>query len=171
MDILHLVDRLESLLNKSWRIPFTANLIIDEDAFLDVIDQMRISIPEEVRQAERIRRERDRIVAQAQEEAERIVVLAREQAVRLTDEHETTQAAGVRAGTVVERARHEAEAIKVEADRYVIEVLSGLESQLNALLSTVRNGIVAVQARQTALGDHSSQEQPDNPGADDVGQG
>jgi len=58
MDILHLVDRLEMLVNKGWRLPFTSNVVIQEDAFLDVIDQMRISIPEEVKHAKRVSADR-----------------------------------------------------------------------------------------------------------------
>ncbi|HIC93608.1 MAG TPA: ATPase, partial [Anaerolineae bacterium] len=63
IDILYLVDRLESLLNEGWRVPFTSNLIINEDKFLDIIDHMRTSIPEEVKRAQRIERERERIIA------------------------------------------------------------------------------------------------------------
>ena len=67
MDILHLIDRLEMLITeKSFRIPFTSNVIIQEDEFLDIIDQMRVSIPEEVKLAKRTEAERDRLLLQAQ---------------------------------------------------------------------------------------------------------
>ena len=68
MDILHLIDRLEVLITeKGFRIPFTANVTIQEDEFLDIIDQMRVSIPEEVKLAKRTEAERDRLLLQAQE--------------------------------------------------------------------------------------------------------
>jgi vacuolar-type H+-ATPase subunit H len=146
IDILHLVDRLETLLNKSWRLPFTSNVVIQEDAFLDIIDQMRISIPEEVKQARRISAERERLLEQAQEEADRIVTLAKEQAGGLANNHEVVKAAQARADEIVARAQHSAEAIKAEADTYVMEVLSNLEEQLMLLLTTVRNGIRQVQS-------------------------
>ena len=146
MDILHLVDRLETLLNKSWRLPFTSNVVIQEDAFLDIIDQMRISIPEEVKQARRISAERERLLEQAQEEADRIVTLAKEQAGGLANDHEVVKVAQARADEIVARAQHSAEAIKAEADTYVMEVLSNLEEQLMLLLTTVRNGIRQVQS-------------------------
>ena len=69
MDILHLVDRLEELFNERRSIPFTHNVIVDEDRMLDIIDQMRISIPEEIKKAQQLLAQRDRILAQAQEEA------------------------------------------------------------------------------------------------------
>lgn len=148
IDILHLVDRLEALLNNGWRIPLTSNVIIDEDDYLDLIDQMRISIPEEIKQSKRIQQERDRVIAQAQEEAERTVALARDQASGLLNEHEVLQAAEVRGETIIERARREAEEIRLDADQYVIDVLSQLEEQLNSLLITVRNGLSTLQQRQ-----------------------
>ncbi len=149
IDILHLVDRLETLINKSWRLPFTSNVVIQEDAFLDIIDQMRISIPEEVKQARRVSAERERLLEQAQEEADRIVALAQEQAGSLADDHEIVKAAQVRADEIIAQAHHSAEAIKADADAYVMEVLSSLEEQLMMLLTTVRNGIRQVQSSAT----------------------
>src|SRR3989304_6209914 len=77
MDILHLVDRLEELFNQARPIPLTHNVIVDEDRFLEIIDQMRISIPEEVKKSQQVIAQRDRLMAQAQEEANRTVGLAK----------------------------------------------------------------------------------------------
>lgn len=146
IDILHLVDRLETLLNESWRLPFTSNVVIQEDAFLDIIDQMRISIPEEVKHAKRISAERERLLEQAQEEADRIVGLAQEQVGSLADEHEIVKSAQAQADEIIVHAHRSAESIRAEADGYVMEVLSGLEEQLMRQLTTVRNGIREVQS-------------------------
>jgi cell division septum initiation protein DivIVA len=147
-DIYHLIDRLERLLNESWRMPLSAYLVINEDDFLDVIDQMRTTVPQEVKEGEKIQRERDRIVAQAEEEASRIVQLAQEDAARLIEEHALIQAAEQRANTIIERAQREAEVLKRDADEYAREVLVSLDDQLDTLdsqiailLTTVRNGL------------------------------
>ena len=66
MDILHLVDRLEELFNQSRPIPLTRSVIVDEDRFLEIIDQMRISIPEEVKKAQSLEVQKDRILAHAE---------------------------------------------------------------------------------------------------------
>ena len=71
MDILHLVDRLEEIFNSGRPIPFTHNLVVDEDRVLDLIDQMRVSIPDEVKKAQKTLADRDKILAQSKEEAER----------------------------------------------------------------------------------------------------
>ena len=75
MDILHLIDRLEELFNESRPIWLTHNVIVDEDRMLDLIDQMRVAIPDEVKKAQQVLSQRDRLMAQAQEEANRTKVI------------------------------------------------------------------------------------------------
>ena len=81
MDILHLVDRLEDLIDEGRHIPLSKYTMIDEERALEIIDQMRISIPEEIEKSSRIIQQRDRVMAQANEEASRLVDLARERGV------------------------------------------------------------------------------------------
>lgn len=145
MDILYLIDELESRLMAGRRIPLTSNVLVDEEEFFDIINEMRSRVPEEVRQAKRTERERERIIAQAHEEAERIVALSKERAKVVLAQEEIVRGAEARSETIVERAEHEANRIKTEADDYVIAVLSQLESQLGGLLTTVQNGIRVVQ--------------------------
>ena len=71
MDILHLFDRMEELINTGKAVPLTRNVMVDENAFMDIIDQMRISIPEEIKKSPADNAQKDRILAQAQEEANR----------------------------------------------------------------------------------------------------
>ena len=83
MDILHLVDRLEELFNESKPIWFTHSVVVDEDRMLDLIDQMRITIPDEIKKAQQLLAQRDRVLAQAQEEANRTIALAREKSEKI----------------------------------------------------------------------------------------
>jgi cell division septum initiation protein DivIVA len=145
MDILYLIDELESRLTEGRRIPLTSNVIVDEEECFDIINEMRSRIPEEVKQAKRTERERERIIAQAHEEAERLVALAKERAKEVLGEDEIVKGAEARAQTIIERAQHEADKVKTDADDYVIAVLTHLESQLGSLLTTVQNGIRVVQ--------------------------
>ncbi|PKN90113.1 MAG: ATPase, partial [Chloroflexi bacterium HGW-Chloroflexi-7] len=101
MDILHLVDRLEELFNESKPIWFTHSVVVDEDRMLDLIDQMRITIPDEIKKAQQLLAQRDRVLAQAQEEANRTIALAREKSEKLVDKDPTTLAAQVRAEQIV----------------------------------------------------------------------
>ena len=150
MDILHLVDRLEDLFNDSRPIlPWiTHSVLVDEDRMLDLIDQMRVSIPEEVKKAQQILVQRDRILAQAQEESNRVLALAREKSEQMVERDGITQAAQARADQIVAQARAESEATHRDADEYVLETLTKMELELDRLLSQVRNGIQTVKTEK-----------------------
>lgn len=141
MDILHLVDRLEELFNESRSIWLTRNVIVDEDRMIDIIDQMRVSIPDEIKKAQQLLSQRDRIIAQAQEEAHRIVEIAKEKAEELVSRENITQNAQARYDQVIAQARVEADGIRKDADDYALGVLSKLEKELQASMITVQNGI------------------------------
>jgi hypothetical protein len=151
MDILHLVDRLEELFNESRSIPFTHSVVVDEDRMLDIIDQMRVSIPDEIKKAQQLLAQRDRILAQSQEEANRTLALAREKSDQLVERDQIVQAAQARADQIIEQSRVEGENTKREADQYVLETLTSIEMELDRTLSQVRNGIRTLQTdRQPA---------------------
>ena len=148
MDILHLVDRLEELLNQSRPLPFTHNVIVDEDRMLDLIDQMRIAVPDEVKKAQQMTSQRDRIMAQAQEESNRTVAIAREKSEQLVERDAIVQAAQARAEQIKAQALNDAENTRREADNYVLETLTHLEMELDRFLTQVRNGIRLLQSEK-----------------------
>jgi cell division septum initiation protein DivIVA len=144
MDILHLVDRLEELFNESKPIWFTHSVIVDEDRMLDLIDQMRVTIPEEIKKSQQLLAQRDRILAQAQEEANRTVALAREKGDKLVENDPITQAAQARADQVIAQARNECDRTKKEADDYILVTLNNLKNELDKIMVQVQNGIQAL---------------------------
>jgi hypothetical protein len=152
MDILHLVDRLEELFfNESRSIWLTHSVIVNEDRILDIIDQMRVSIPEEIKKAQQILAQRDRILAQAQEEATRTLALAREKSDQLVERDGIVDAARIRAEQILDQSRLEGEKTKREADEYVLQTPAQLEAEMERSLAQVRNGIRTLQSeKQTA---------------------
>ena len=151
MDILHLVDRLEELFNESRPIPLTRSVIVDEDRFLELIDQMRISIPEEVKKAQSLESQKDRIIAQAQEEASRTITLAQQKGDDLLTRDTIVMAGQTRAEQIIEQARNDASVMRGDADQYVVDALESLESELTRLLNQARNGIAKLRADQHAM--------------------
>ena len=145
MDILHLIDRLEELFNESRPVPFTHNVIVDEDRMLDLIDQMRVAIPEEVKKAQQVQTQRDRILAQPQEEANRTLSLAREKSDQLIERDAIVQSSQARAEQIVAQIETDAEMTRREADQYVVDTLRALEMELERYMAQVRNGIRALQ--------------------------
>jgi hypothetical protein len=148
MDILQLIDRLEELFNESKSIPLTRNVMVDEDRMLDIIDQMRIAIPEEVKKAQQLLGQRDRVLAQAQEEANRTLELARQKADQLTSKEMVMQEAQRRAELILSQARSDADTVRDDADDYVAKSLAQLQSELERISNQVANGIRVVQDEQ-----------------------
>ena len=148
MDILQLIDRLEELFNESKSIPLTRNVMVDEDRMLDIIDQMRIAIPEEVKKAQQLLGQRDRVLAQAQEEANRTLELARQKADQLASREMVVQEAQRRAEQIVAQARSDAENTRSDADDYVMRSLTQLQAELERISNQVANGIRVVQDEQ-----------------------
>jgi hypothetical protein len=149
MDILQLIDRLEELFNESKNFPFTKNVMVDEDRMLDIIDQMRIAIPEEVKKAQQLLGQRDRVLAQAQEEANRTLELARQKADQMVTKEIVAVEGQRRSDLLLTQARSEAENIRADADDYVMDSLTQLQTELERILNQVRNGINTLQEEQT----------------------
>jgi F0F1-type ATP synthase membrane subunit b/b' len=148
MDILHLIDRLEEILNESRPLPFTHNVIVDEDKILDLIDQMRLAIPDEVKKAQQVYAQRDRVLAQAQEEANRRLELAREKSDQLVERDAIVQTAKARADEIIAQAHGEIQTIRQDADNYVLETLTRLEMEMDRALTQIRNGIKLIQQKE-----------------------
>jgi hypothetical protein len=135
------VDRLEALLNAGWRIPFTSKAVIDERRCLDIIDQMRVAIPEEIAQAKRVFQDRDRIIDQAKAEAERIVDQGREQANFIMQDRGLLKAAEEKSQAIIEEARVKARETQAGADDYALDKLLTMEGELHKIMAQVRHGI------------------------------
>jgi hypothetical protein len=144
-DIIYLVERLEQVLAQGWRVPFTTNAVIDEDAFIDIVEQMHIAIPVEIRQAQQIVQQKERILAQAREEAEGILEQAREEAAHRVEQTDIVARARVRGDELVEEARGDASDIRTGADEYATEVLGRIKAELTAYLRQVENGLQRLQ--------------------------
>lgn len=149
MDILQLIDRLEELFNESKSIPLTRNVMVDEDRMLDIIDQMRIAIPEEVKKAQQLLGQRDRVLAQAQEEANRTIEIARQKADQMVAKDMIMLEAQRRAEQILVQARTDAEGVRADADDYVMDSLSQLQAELERISNQVNNGIRTVKDEQS----------------------
>ena len=121
---------------------------------IDLIDQMRISIPEEIKRSQQILAQRDRILAQAKDEHDRMIEIANEKREQLISSHEISIEAQNRAKQIISQAQTEAEVIKQEADKYALESLKKLEIEMERSMAQVRNGIKAL--------DYTNSEDSDN---------
>ena len=166
LDIIFLVERLESLIANGKNLPMTKNAIIDRDAALNLIDELRVAVPEEVRAAKRINQEGSRIIEKAQEEAERIVVRAQEQAAYLIGERGLTEAAEDESRRIVAEAEDQAADVRQGADEYAASVLSSLEAEVTHVLGGITRGLQMLDERRAAY--LEAQEPAPIDGEDDV---
>lgn len=123
-------------------------MIIDQAEALEWIDQLRVTIPEEVKSARRVNSEADRLLEQAREEAERILARAQEQATYLIEERELTRQAEELGQEIVRQAQTEADQTRRGADDYAAEVLVNLEREVMKTLKTIKGGLDLLDARR-----------------------
>jgi len=128
-------------LNAGWRIPFTRKAVIDERHCLDLIDRMRIAIPQEIAQAKRVLQDREEILAQARLEAERIVDQGHEQANFIIQEKGLLKAVEEKSQAIMEEARARARETQAGADDYALDALTMLEGELDKIMAQVQHGI------------------------------
>jgi hypothetical protein len=173
LDIMFLLERLESQIATGTGVPRTRKVLVDKDAILDLIDQLRVAVPEEVHAAKRINAEGERIIEKATEEAARIAARAQEQAAYLIGERGLTEVAEAEGRRIIEEAQASADGVRLGADEYAAEILEGLESEVRKALAGIEKGIGVLDMRRAALRGEDELLPPGDKrvGADDDGDG
>ena len=132
MDVLVLIDKLDDLVHNARPVPLTDQVRVDREEIYDLLDQMRATIPEEIKQARWIVKERQEMLEEAKRESERVVREAREQQARLVSDEEVTKQAERAADEIVEDARAREREIRLGAEDYADEILNTLETENGA---------------------------------------
>lgn len=140
MDVLALLERLDSYLSECPRVPLTGKLLVDEEEVFTLIDDLRAALPQELEQARWILRERDRILQEARKESEEILRDAQGQIAALASESVIAKEARAQAEELMERARQVAREINLGAREYADEIMKKVEDMLVELLESVRQG-------------------------------
>jgi hypothetical protein len=140
MDVLVLIDKLDDLVHNSKPVPLTDQVRVDREEIYDILDQMRATIPEEIKQARWIVKERQEMLAEAKREAERIIKGARDQQARLVSDEEVMKQAERGAEEIIEDARTREREIRLEAEDYADQILNTLEVNLQKFLAAVQRG-------------------------------
>jgi vacuolar-type H+-ATPase subunit H len=147
MDVLVLIDKLDDIIHNARSVPLTDSVMIDREEMYDILDQMRSTIPEEIKQARWIVKERQEMLAEAKQEAERVLKEAQERADRLASETEVVRLAERNAEQVMEDARERERETRLGAEDYADEVLGNLEINLDKFIGAVRRGRERLQGR------------------------
>ena len=157
MDLIERIDELQVLIEEAKSVPLSSSAVISRDEFLELLAQLKEEVPDEVRQARWMTRDREELIARARKEAERIVSEAREQRDRLLSRTEIVQAAHREAERITDQARDRAARIRAEGEDYVDQKLAAFEILLNKTLTTVTRG------REQLRGDTATGAGPQTP--------
>ena len=152
MDVLVLIDKLDDLVHNAKPVPLTDQVRVDREEIYDLLDQMRATIPEEIKQARWIVKERQEMLAEAKRESERIIKEARDQQTRLVSQEEITKQAERAAEEIVEDANARAREIRLGAEDYADEILNTLEVNLQKFTAAVQRGRDRLAGRGAGTG-------------------
>lgn len=139
MEIFALLETLEETLEKSKTLPFVGKGIVDKDEFLDIIKEIRIKLPDELKQAKWVKEERARILVEAQKEADDIVKEAENRIISMIDEHEITRKAYEQKAQIIETANEMSREISKGTKDYADNLLEKIEVVLEDALKTIQN--------------------------------
>ncbi len=139
MEIFTLLETLEDILERSKTLPFTEKAVIDKEEFFEIIKEIRLKLPEELKQAKWVKEERERILEQANKEANDVVKEAENRIISMIDEHEITKKAYEQKAEIIEAANEMSREISNGTKEYSDNVLQGIEVALEDALKIIQN--------------------------------
>jgi hypothetical protein len=140
MDLIERIDELQVLVEEAKSVPLSTSAVINRDECLELLAQLKQEVPDEIRQARWMARDRDELLARARNEADRILAEAREQRDRLLSRTEIVHAAEREGERILDAARERAAKLRAEAEDYIDQKLAAFEILLNKTLATVSRG-------------------------------
>ena len=137
MEILSILETLEELIEKSMGVPLTGRCMVDREEVLEIIKEIRLKLPDDIKQATWIKEERQKILLEAQKEANNIVKDAESRIAALVDEHEITKKAYEQADEIVSNSQKTAKEIRLGTKEYADGILDKLEMILKDTLDVI----------------------------------
>jgi cell division septum initiation protein DivIVA len=140
VDLLRALNELEELIENSGKVPLTRKVMVNEDSILDLLDRIRTTIPEEIRQAKWIIQEREKVMSDSQKEAMRIMENAQKQVEKQAEDSEVARKAKVVAEEIIAKAEQTAQEMREGARIYADEILGALQDRLNKINQQIEQG-------------------------------
>jgi F0F1-type ATP synthase membrane subunit b/b' len=141
VELLYLLDQLEEMVGVSKRVPFSHRVMVEEDEFAELVEQLRLAIPSEVKQAQRVIRDRERIIAEAQQEASHIIENARSRAEYLVSNEGILNEAKQRSEEILRAAEERRKREKGEIDVYAMQQFNRIEQALREGLEVIDSAV------------------------------
>lgn len=151
MEIFTLLDTLEDILEKSKHVPFTEKGIVDKEEILEIIQEIRLKLPDELKQAKWIKEERGRILQEAEKEADDIVREAENRIISMIDEHEITRKAYDQKAEIIETANEMSREITKGTKDYADGILENLEMAINDINASIAKALETIEQNRNEL--------------------
>ena len=145
MEIFTLLEALEDILERSKTVPFTDKGIVSKNEILDIIKEIRLKLPDELKQAKWIKEERERIITEAQKDADDIVKEAENRIISMIDEHEITKKAYEKKTEIIATANDIYREYSANANDYADGVLKDVEDTMLKLCEAINSVEVSLQ--------------------------
>ena len=165
MDLIERIDELQVLIEEAKSVPLSSSVVVNRQEFIELLMQLKEEVPEEVRQARWMSRDRDELLARARKEADRIIADASEQRDRLLSRTEIVKEAEKEAQLILEEATEKGARKQQEAGDYIDQKLAGFEILLNKTLSTVSRGRSQIRGEGGVIGGQGGGAAPGMSGA------
>ncbi|MGE5557898.1 MAG: hypothetical protein ACM3WV_04720 [Bacillota bacterium] len=140
MTVFRLLDRLEEMIQEASRIPLTGKIIVEQEDALELLEKLKLAIPEDLSEAEWIKSEKARLMMESQEKARNIIKEAEGYMQMMLDENQLLAEAEERAGEIIAEARKAAGELEKKADAYAEQVLAHIQDNLEKALRVIKKG-------------------------------
>lgn len=140
MELLNVLNELEEFIEGCSRVPLSKRIMVDENRLLDYLDQIRTALPDEVRQAKLLIKEREKVLNESRREAQQILEDVQKQIEKSVDENEIVQQAQKKAQEILQHAEQMANEMRLGARDYADEMLGSVEQQLQRLDEQIKAG-------------------------------
>lgn len=149
MSIEEILDEMEIVLLDAPRVPFTNKRMVEEDEFARLLDELREALPVEVKEANKILNNRQKIMEDAQKEAQSIIDQGKNYVSKLTDENVITRQAQDQANEIVGQAQKSADELRADAVLYADNVFTHLEGNIEKAIEVIRQGHAALNQKKS----------------------
>ncbi|HHT49992.1 MAG TPA: ATPase [Eubacteriaceae bacterium] len=133
MQIMYLLEQLEDAIESATGVPFSSRVLVDGEEILSLIQDIRVNLPDEIKQAQWIKEERKKILIEAQKEAETITQEAENYIRKMVDDNEITKKAYQQAEDIIQKTQENAKEIRLGTNEYADSILLKLQNQLEEL--------------------------------------
>jgi vacuolar-type H+-ATPase subunit H len=138
MEILAILETLEDLVEKSVGVPFSGKCLVDKEEILEIVKELRLKLPDDIKQAKWVKEERQRILMDAQKEASNLIKEAQNNIASMVDEHEITKKAYEQANEIVAAAQKNAREIRLGTKEYADSILNKVEEILTDTIEVIK---------------------------------